>query len=136
MGDCVVDGGVGPCEPPIPRIALVLVLVVVFAAFIWWLAALRWSQTPGKMLLGIQATRNNGKTPGWRFSFVREAAIKGFPFIFGLVLILTTWAVSFSFFFMVMAVLVDNLWALRDQNGQAVHDKVMGTLVVQKRTPD
>lgn len=37
------------------------------------------------------------------------------------------WAVYLPFVF------VDNLWALLDQNGQSVHDKVMGTLVVQKR---
>ena len=40
------------------------------------------------------------------------------------------------FVFVSIPIFVDNLWALLDQNGQSVHDKVMGTLVVQKRPPD
>ena len=46
------------------------------------------------------------------------------------------WAVYLPFVFVSIPIFADNLWALLDQNGQSVHDKVMGTLVVQKRPPD
>ena len=159
LGDCLVDGEVGPCDPPVPRIVLLLVPAIVFAALIWWLIALRWGQTPGKMLLRIQVIRKSGRSSGWGFTFVREVAVKGFPVILGIGLITffmaltwarpsigligigwyyrnVEWAVYLSFVFASMPVLVDNLWALLDRDGQTVHDKVMGTLVVQKRRQD
>ena len=146
-------GGEGGCvDTGVMTSIGAIALAVVFAAFIWWLTALRWSQTPGKMLLRIQVLKKNGRSSGWGYNFVREVAIKGFPFIFGLVLMWTKpwilllgmdgyyrngeWAVFLPFAFAGTAALVDNLWALRDQNGQSVHDKVMGTLVVQKRPLD
>lgn len=79
LGDCVDDVGVGPCDRRVPGIIMVLVLALVFLAFSWWLIALQWGQTPGKVLLRIQVIKKNGGASGRGYTFIRDVASKGFP---------------------------------------------------------
>ena len=58
---------------------MVLVLALVFLAFSWWVIALQWGQTPGKVLLRIQVIKKNGGASGRGYTFVRDVASKGFP---------------------------------------------------------
>jgi uncharacterized RDD family membrane protein YckC len=84
-----------------------------FIYFIWFLTLLRRGQTPGKLLLGLQVVgHRRGEIPGFLRMFLRELVGK---FISGL-------------FFG-----IGYFWAIFDRNGQAWHDKLVGTVVLKVR---
>ena len=96
--------------------------LAVFAAYvIWWLFSLRRGQTPGKQLVGIRVIKSNGELSGWGYTFLRELVIKGLVggFLSGM-----TAGIYW---------VVDHLWPLFDSDRQALHDKMVDTLVVQDR---
>ena len=94
-------------------------LTVVIGYIIWWLIVLGRGQTPGKQIVGIYVVKDNGEASGWGYTFLREFAIKGI--LVGLIA-----AFTFEIFW-----IVDNLWAAWDKDKQTLHDKIIGTLVVQ-----
>lgn len=106
---------------------IVLVFLTLFIGYlIWWLFTLQWGQTPGKQLLGIRAIRADGTASGWVWTFLREFVIKGLAVgvlngIFSLIIAIPI----FTF--------LDPMWAIWDKNRQALHDKVMNTIVVDDR---
>ena len=88
---------------------------------ITWLFALRRGHTPGKRLVGIRVIKDNGEPSGWGYTFLREFVIKGLlgGFLSGM-----TGGIYFA---------AAHLWPLWDRDRQALHDKMIGTLVVQNR---
>ena len=76
--------------------------------------------TPGKLLVGIRAVREDGSDLGWGLGFMREVVVKR---VLGSVLWL----------FAGLYPLADGLWPLWDPRRQALHDKMAGTLVVRGR---
>ena len=88
---------------------------------VWWLFALRRGQTPGKQMVGIRVVKDDGEPSGWGYTFLREFVIKGLlgGFLSGM-----TGGIYFA---------ADHLWPLWDRDRQALHDKMIGTLVVQSR---
>ena len=103
-------------------VAVSLGSLAVFAAYvIWWLFTLRRGQTPGKQLVGIRVIKSNGEITGWGYTFLRELVIKGLVggFLSGM---------SAGIYWV-----VDHLWPLFDSDRQALHDKMLDTLVVQDR---
>ena len=96
-----------------------LALLVGYA--VWWLFALRRGQTPGKQMVGIRVVKDDGEPSGWGYTFLREFVIKGLlgGFLSGM-----TGGIYFA---------ADHLWPLWDRDRQALHDKMIGTLVVQNR---
>ncbi len=101
---------------------VLLASVLIMAGYvIWWLFALRGGQTPGKQLAGIRVIKSDGSPSGWGFTFLREFIIKG---MLGGFLSSITGGIYW---------VVDHLWTLFDGNSQALHDKMMNTLVVQSR---
>ena len=101
-------------------VALVNLAVLVGYA-VWWLFALRGGQTPGKQIVGIRAIRDDGTPSDWSYTFLREFVIK---FLLGGFLSGMTGGIYW---------VVDHLWPLFDGDRQALHDKMMSTLVVQNR---
>ena len=102
---------------------LELVLFVVtlgIGYLIWWLFTLRNGQTPAKQLLGIRVIHTDGRPSKWGWTFLREFGIKGV-------------VVGVLNSFLIIVGLIDVLWALWDKNRQAIHDKIMKTLVVDDR---
>ena len=95
--------------------------VVLLVYFVWWLFALRDGQTPGKQLVGIRVIRDDGTPSDWGYTFVREFVIK---FLVGGFLSGMTGGIYW---------IVDHLWALFDGDRQALHDKMVATLVVRDR---
>ena len=112
--------GVGILQGVVFVVAFVS-LAVLAAYVVWWLFALRRGQTPGKQLLGIRVIKSNGEPSGWGYTFVRELVIKGMVggFLSGM---------SAGIYWV-----VDHLWPLFDSDRQAIHDKMVDTLVVQDR---
>lgn len=91
--------------------AFVAALVLPFVYLIWWLSLFRKGQTPGKKVLSVQVVRHQtGAVPGFGKMFVRE--------VFGK--FISTLFLGLGFF-----------WALFDDNNQAWHDKLAGTVVVK-----
>ena len=101
-------------------VALVNLAVLVGYA-VWWLFALRGGRTPGKQIVGIRAIRDDGTPSDWSYTFLREFVIK---FLLGGFLSGMTGGIYW---------VVDHLWPLFDGDRQALHDKMMSTLVVQNR---
>jgi uncharacterized RDD family membrane protein YckC len=96
-------------------------LALLVGYVIWWLFALRRGQTPGKRLVGIRVIKDNGEPSGWGYTFLREFVIKELlgGFLSGM-----TGGIYFA---------AAHLWPLWDRDRQALHDKMIGTLVVQNR---
>ena len=63
--------------------------------------------------------KDNGEPSGWGYTFLREFVVKGLLFNF-------LGAISLSIVWF-----LDLLWPFWDRDRQALHDKVVGTLVVQ-----
>lgn len=100
---------------------LLVFLIVVAVNVCWWLMAMRGGQSPGKQIVGIRVVRSDGSPCRfWRMA-LREVAVKFV--IVGSMAQLTLGAVW----------LLDCLWILWDRSGrrQTLHDKLLGTLVVQ-----
>ena len=100
-------------------LAGVLVFIVYWALFI---ALLGRGLTPGKLVVGIRAVREDGSDLGWGLGFVREVVIKR---VLG----------AFLLLFAGLYLLADGLWPLWDPRRQTLHDKMVGTIVVQGRSP-
>ena len=99
---------------------IVLVYLTLFIGYlIWWLIVLGRGQTPGKQLLGIYVIKDNGEPSGWGYTFLREFVVKGL--LFGFLALLTLSIAGF----------LNLLWPFWDRDRQALHDKIVGTLVVQ-----
>ena len=95
-------------------------ILLVIGYVIWWLIVLGRGQTPGKQLLGIRVVRADGTPSDWGWTFLRE---------FGVKFIVVGIVGSVVFF----AWLVDSLWAFWDKDHQALHDKIMKTVVIYDR---
>lgn len=95
------------------------------AFLVYWVlffALLGRGLTPGKLVVGIRAVREDGSSLGWGLGFLREVVIKR---VLGAVLWL----------FGGLYLLVDGLWPLWDSRRQSLHDKMVGTIVVRGRFP-
>lgn len=94
-------------------------LTLVIGYLIWWLIVLSNGQTPGKQLMGIRAVTATGEPLGWGMTFVREFLVKGIVigvlsnFVFGIIFV------------------INYLFPLFDQDNQALHDKMVSTVVVK-----
>ena len=111
------------------RVAATLLDIVLFfltlivGYVIWELGfTLRNGQTPGKQLVGIRVVRADGTPSNWGWTFLREWVIKWLLFSILLSELIVAW-------------LVDYLWAFWDKDRQALHDKIMKTYVVEGRAP-
>ena len=100
-------------------IAIIPLIVIWLAYLVWWVMLLRRSQTPGKLIMKLWVIRDGGQPAGWGLMFVREFFIKGL--LFGILGGVTLY----------IAILLDLLWPLWDRNKQTLHDKIIGTHVVQ-----
>ncbi len=96
-----------------------LIVTLGIGWLIWWLFTLANGQTPGKQLLGIRAVRDDGRDLGWGLTFVREFVIKGL-----LVGIISNF--TFGIFWV-----INYLFPLFDKDQQALHDKMMSSMVVK-----
>ena len=106
---------------------LVLVFLTLFIGYIiWWLFTLQWGQTPGKQLLGIRVIKVDGTPSGWGWTFIRELVIKVLGI--GALNALISLVIPFPIF-----TFLDPMWAIWDRDRQALHDKVMKTIVVDDR---
>ena len=97
-------------------------LTLIIGYVIWWLFALRRGQTPGKQLLGIRVIRTDGRPSDWGWTFVREFVIK-----------LLVFEVAVDTVTLGIGSILDNLWAFWDRDRQALHDKIVKTIVVDDR---
>ena len=123
LGDCLGPGGVGPCNDYKVYWTWVMTVgpLTMCIGAVWSLFTLRNGQTPGKQLVGIQVVRGSGEPASWKYTFVREALVKG--------LLLYALALATNG----IVLLVNYLWAAFDRHNQTVHDKIMGSLVVRVR---
>ena len=97
------------------------VLMGLAGYFWWWFASLKMGQTPGKQLVGIKVARVNDQRVGLAFMFLREFILKAL--LLG----------ALAYFSFGLTFVVDSLWPLWDRSGlkQALHDKMLGTVVVE-----
>ena len=101
----------------------VLFFVTLIVGYIIWLGfSMRHGQTPGKQLLGIRVIRADGTASTWGWTFVREIVVKG------LIIGLGVDSITYG-----LGTLFDGLWAFWDRDRQAIHDKIVKTLVVDDR---
>ena len=101
------------------RIFIIALILIWLGYLVWWLILFSRSQTPGKLITKLWVIRDDGQPAGWGLMFAREFFIKGLIFaILG--------GVTFY-----IAILLDLLWPLWDRNKQTLHDKIIGTHVVQ-----
>jgi uncharacterized RDD family membrane protein YckC len=103
--------------------ALAFLLLLVAAAILYAPLLMRRpgernGQTWGKQLLGIRVVRTNGVPMDFTWSALREALVKGLGLGF------------LSTIIPVLPYLLDALWPLWDEQNRALHDMVVGTLVV------
>lgn len=131
-------------------LAGLLLFWLAWATAAFWL--FRRGQTPGKRLMGIKVVKRNGDPAGWWRMFARETLIKWFLVLNGL---------QFAWYFILFRDIPDlvfevspyGLWSslllvldifgvamavgyllpLWERNRRALHDKVMGTVVVRAR---
>jgi len=83
-------------------------------------------QTLGKQRLGLRVIRNDGEPIDLKTALVREGLVKTLPGVIGSLSALV--GVATSFFS-----LLDDLWPLRGNENQAIHDLVAETHVVQTK---
>jgi uncharacterized RDD family membrane protein YckC len=102
---------------------LLIVITLGIGWLIWALIVFANGQTPGKALLGIRAIKVSGAPSTWGYTFLREFVIKF------LVIGVINWLTLGIFW------LINYLWPLWDRNLQALHDKMIGTLVVAYHVP-
>ena len=97
-------------------------VTLIIGYIIWWLFSLKRGQTPGKRLVGIRVIRTDGTASDWGWTFIREFLIKFALFEIALD------TVTFG-----LASVLDGLWAFWDRDRQALHDKIVNTVVVDDR---
>ena len=127
-------------------IAIVVFLgLLFFSAFVLalkgiWLRLFPFGHgtTFGKRRLGMRVIKKSGEPAGAGRMFVREVVIPWNPVIWGIIPIIWLWlswdsyswsALVYGLSFLIFW-LLDFLWPLWDDNRQALHDKIVGTLVV------
>ena len=91
--------------------------------WLYWGARDRGLRTPGKRLVGISVVAADGTQPTPRMALVRE--VGGKALLFGIV---TGW--------LIVPLLLNYLWPLRDERHQALHDRLAGTIVVRVHKAD
>ena len=100
-------------------------LVLLLGYIVWWLIALGKAQTPGKQIVGVRVVNaDTGQPLNWGMMFLREFVIKG---------LLAGFILGFTFGIGVIAVLLNYLWPLWDDKNQAMHDKMVSSIVVRAR---
>ena len=99
---------------------IVLFFLILIIGYVTWSLGftLRNGQTPGKQIVGIRVIRADGTPSDWGWTFLREWGVKWLLFSILLSELIVAW-------------LVDNLWAFWDKDRQALHDKIMKTYVVE-----
>lgn len=102
-------------------VALVF-LTLVIGYLVWLAFSMRHGQTPAKQLLGIRVIRADGSPSDWGWTFVREVVVKSVIIGFGVD------SITFG-----LGSILDGLWAFWDRDRQAIHDKIVKTLVVDDR---
>lgn len=98
---------------------VLFVLTLGIGYIIWWVIAMAQGQTPGKQLLGIRAVRADGRPLGWGMTFVREFGLK-------FIVMGALSGILFGIFFF-----VNYLFPLFDKDLQAIHDKIVSSVVVR-----
>ena len=111
--------GIQKAELSQRTIAFLLDIVLIFVTLgigwiVWSVFAWRRGQTPGKQFMNIRSVSIKGTELTWEQTFVREFLVKGLLF-------------SLLGYF---SQAVNLLWAVWDRNKQALHDKVVKTVVV------
>lgn len=91
---------------------------LIYAA--WFLAALGRGQPPGKQIVGVRVMRANGEPSNWGHTFLREVVIEW------IVVVLSSMTTGIFY-------VVNYAWPLWDKDRQALHDKMVETLVVVAR---
>ncbi len=91
--------------------------LVVFVAYAPVMLA-RDGQTVGNRAVGIRVVRSDGTTLSGAQAFVREVLVKALLFE------------GVGVFTLYVLTLLDYLWPLWDERGQALHDKMVDTLTV------
>ncbi len=78
----------------------------------------RWNATLGKFAVGIRVRRSDGTVAGWREAALRPIlqTVLALPRLSGVGLL----------------TLVDDLWMVWDKRSQTLHDKIAGTIVVER----
>lgn len=99
--------------------ALLVPLTLFIGYLIWWLIVLANGQTPGKQLVGIRVKKDSGEPSGWGLTFLRQFVVIGLVIGF---LSAITGGVVFA---------VNYLLPLFDKDKQALHDKMVATVVVK-----
>ena len=100
--------------------ALATAAAVAFLIYaIWFLSALGGGQTPGKQVVGVRVMRTNGEPFDWGHTFLREFFIEWIVVGF-------LSAMTGGIFYV-----VNYVWPLWDKDRQALHDKMVETLVVE-----
>ena len=99
--------------------ALLVPLTLFIGYLIWWLIVLANGQTPGKQLVGIRVMKDSGEPSGWGLTFVRQFVVQGLVIGF---LSAITGGIVFA---------VNYLLPLFDKDKQALHDKMVATVVVK-----
>ena len=94
---------------------------LIYAA--WFLSALSGGQTPGKQIVGVRVIRANGEPSGWGLAFLREVIIEWIVVGF-------LSAMTGGIFYV-----LNYVWPLWDKDRQALHDKMVETLVVEAAPP-
>jgi uncharacterized RDD family membrane protein YckC len=106
------DGGEDDGAWAVVGLAYLAWIVLPFVYFTFFHGDAR-GQTPGKRALGIRVARDErGSSIGYGRAFGR-------------------YAITFVFGIFVLPVVLDYLWPLWDSKNQALHDKVVGSVVVR-----
>ena len=100
--------------------ALAAAAAVAFLIYaVWFLSALGGGQTPGKQIVGVRVIRANGEPSDWGHTFLRE-------FVIEWIVVGFLSAMTGGIFYV-----VNYVWPLWDKDRQALHDKMVETLVVE-----
>ena len=98
---------------------LLAVAAILYAPLLMRRPGERNGQTWGKQAFGIRVVRTNGVPMDFTWSALREALVKGLGLGF------------LSTIIPLVPYVLDALWPLWDERNRALHDMVVGTLVVE-----
>ena len=100
-------------------LVLLAAVAILYAPLLMRRPGERNGQTWGKQLFGIRVVRTNGLPMDFTWSALREPLVKGLGLGF------------LSTIIPLLPYVLDALWPLWDEQHRAVHDMVVGTLVVE-----
>ena len=103
---------------------ILFVLLLIIGYLIWLLFTAGDGQTPAKRLLHIRAVRADGSPSDWGWTMLRELSVK--IALFGILIRVVPLVGQIAW-------IADLLWAFWDRDRQALHDKVMKTVVIDER---